>query len=477
MTDIESILYNSGPLMSADLAARLSKKNGISVNTASQQIARNKNIQKIKGFFASSQSLCYLDNHKKKYDLYKVLSAAMFKHGKKYWYCLNALKIDSGFVRRDFLECYTNYPIKRLTGHHSFEKVLGLFVKNKILSHQSNEEYYLNPVFSGDTVNVPKSKTIDFIKRNVLDNFISVIQNTGMVSFNTAETFGEFGKFRWGIKGVSYISGLTDGSKPGFLIGDILLGNAFYEKDIDFFIKKLETIQSFKGRSRLFPCLLIDNLDPEALKKLKQRGVVIFFIKEIFGEKYDETLRELFSLLNNIGASVKGSPKKLDKLITELEKYNLTVANGIKGTLFEYFVAHIVQRDFPNINVGRIVFGEDEKHEIDIIAYNGSTVVVIECKSSRSKVISSDVRKWMRKVIPVVREYIKSQELLNSKNITFEYWAMGEYDNEARKLIESQKATAKSGIYNFYNASDIESIIKDRKDKHLSNTFSNFFAK
>lgn len=205
--------------------------------------------------------------------------------------------------------------------------------------------------------------------------------------------------------------------------------------------------------------------------------MLFFFIKEIFGEKYDETLRDLFSLLNNIGASVKGSPKKFDQLITELEKYNLTVANGIKGTLFEYFVAHIVQRDFPNIDVGRIVFGEDEKHEIDIIAYNGSTVVAVECKSSRSDVISSDIRKWMREVIPVVREYIKSQGLLNSKKIIFEYWAMGEYDVEARKLIESQKATAKSSVYNFYSASDIEAIVKGRKDKHLSNTFYNFFAK
>ena len=69
-------------------------------------------------------------------------------------------------------------------------------------------------------------------------------------------------------------------------------------------------IQSFNNASRIVPYLIVDDLSREALIALKFHGIAIGFIKELFGQKYADTLKELISVLNNAGASLKSSPEK-----------------------------------------------------------------------------------------------------------------------------------------------------------------------
>jgi len=105
MTSIEKILQDNGPLMSSDLARKLEKLESIPYNTASQRIKRDKQIVKIKGFFQSGQSLCYLEIHEDE-ELYKILNKNLFNYGRKYWYCLNAIRLHGGTIERKYLECY-----------------------------------------------------------------------------------------------------------------------------------------------------------------------------------------------------------------------------------------------------------------------------------------------------------------------------------------------------------------------------------
>jgi hypothetical protein len=91
MTLMEKLLNRKGPLMSNELASLIEKSENINYNTASQRVARNKNILKIKGYFISNLSLCYLEKHIEDGLLFDSLNKAMFENGKKYWYTLNAL--------------------------------------------------------------------------------------------------------------------------------------------------------------------------------------------------------------------------------------------------------------------------------------------------------------------------------------------------------------------------------------------------
>ena len=180
MTAIEQILIEHGPLMSGVLAKRLSMSLSIPENTASQKISRSKEVVRIKGFFSSQQSFCYLESHKKNRNLYDDLSKAMFDHGRKYWYCLNAIRLNNGMILRTELECYTNYPIEKLKGHKPFSDIISEFIKAKIITYDG-VHYYLAPGFTNNSLNTVKSRTISQIKRTVLNDFSQVIKNIGCI--------------------------------------------------------------------------------------------------------------------------------------------------------------------------------------------------------------------------------------------------------------------------------------------------------
>jgi hypothetical protein len=460
-------------MMSASLAQQLASKLHLPINTASKQIGRAQNIIKINGFFSSKQSFCYLDSHKHTHNMYKALSEAMYEYGRKYWYCLNAIKLCDGMISKKELECYTNYPIEPLRGHKLFDLIIQKFVDAKIIVYDE-DVYSLSPTFKNNPVNILKSRAISQIKMTVLNDFKRIISNIGLVSYNTSEIFEEYGKFRWGIKGVSYAIGLKSEAKPGFIIGDIVFGNSFHLQDVEFFIKKIEHVMSFPKASRVLPFLLIDDIEHEALAELKKKGIIIGFIRELFGEKYANALKELASILQHIETAISNEPKKLIKLIDELEVYNKTLIYNIKGSLFEYFVGYLTSRKYSNISIGKLVYNSNSKHEIDVFAYNEEAVLVIECKAWKKTVGKDEIIKWQREIIPSVKKYIESQEMLQNKRIIFEYWSTSGFSSDALQKLNELK-NAKVFDANFYDADTIRDVVKQCKDKALSNTFNNYF--
>ncbi len=328
-------------MISSELANKLSEYDKISVNTASQQVSRFKGARKISGFFKSNQSFIYLDKHAEDGLVRKTLSEAMFSNGIKYWYTLNALSLHGGMLSQKSLECYTNYPILPLKSHIPFHKVMQKFVQADILVY-SKDEYLFSPKFH----NVPSSgfysKTIENIKAHVLGDFNTLLRNTGIISYDTGEIMAEYGKYRWSFKGVSPIIGLRHSNGNfGYVLADILIGKPIFQDDVLFFISKVKQIQSFKNAPKLLPFIIVDDIHPDALNALKKEGIVIGFIKELFGPKYAEILKELIAIFNNAGASLKANPEKYLELIDELRKYNSGLLNNIRGTLFEYLVGHI----------------------------------------------------------------------------------------------------------------------------------------
>lgn len=476
MTSIQSILKNKGPLLSSELAKQLSSKEFINVNTASQRIGRSQETQQIKGFFKSNQSLCYLADHAKNENLLSVLSDAMLEHGRKYWYTLNALKLHQGVVSKRYLETYTNYPVLPLAGHLPFEKVMSNFIKQDILIY-NGADYIYSPKFSKIVTNPLLHKTIELIKDNVLSDFHSLTRNTGLISYHSGESFGEFGKFRWAFKGVSPIAGLRNNNKLGFLLADILIGRPFYKNDVLFFIEKLKHIQNFKNASKIFPIVLIDDLETDAMHILKSHGIAIGFIKEFFGSKYAETLKELISILNNAGASLKTDPDKYLELIQQLKKYNEGLANNIRGALFEFVVGHIHQQDCQSLDLGREIIENSGRHDMDLLAIYRDKVVVAECKATKSVVDLEMVEKWLSEKIPAFRNWILKQETYKVKNMEFEYWSTSGFTPEAIDRLDNSASSVSKYKIAYYGPSKLRDRVKQMGNKKLKEALDNFFLK
>lgn len=474
---LEEILSNNGPLMSSQLAKELEKVKNIPYNTASQQVSRSHKIRKIKGFFVSNQSLCYLQEHIDEGILFQALSDAMFESGKKYWYCINAIRLHGGIITQRYLECYTNYPILALKSHLPFKIVMQKFVKEEILIFDGNY-YMFSPKFERQSATHLSYTTIELIKDDILSHFESLTKNIGLISYNTGKTFAEFGKFRWAFKGVSTISGVMNNNVSGFLLADIMIGHPIYAKDVNFFIEKLKHIQTFKNASKIIPFLLVDDLDREALLLLKQNGIVVGLIPELFGQKYAETLKELISILNNAGASLKQSPEKYLDLIVELKKYNEGLANNIRGALFEFVVGHIHSiNSNSSVDIGREIYENNSRHEMDVLVIYPNRIVIAECKAIKAQINIEVVEKWLTKKLPAFKKWAAKQETLLNKTIEFEFWSTSNFTDEAlERLINFQTTSTKYKI-TFFQSKDISTVAKKMKNKKLKEAMEDFFLK
>lgn len=477
MTTIEKILEIQGPLMSGKLSEELSKMERIPLNTASQKVSRAVEIKKIKGFFISNQSLCFLKEQYKNEQLYDIFSKSLFDNGRKYWFCLNAIRMHGGIINSKYLECYTNYPVIALKKHIPFKKVMQKFVTEGILVFNSSDEYTFSPKFCPLETNSLTYKTIEIIKNDILNHFLTMFKNMGMVSYSSGELFGEFGKFRWCFKGVSYLRGLVNNKQPGFVLADILFGQEIHKKDVLFFIEKLNHIQSFKNGSKILPILIVDNLHPEALEELKKNGIAIGLINELFGEKYAKALNELVTILNNAGASLKTQPNKYLELIDELKIFNETLIFNIRGALFEYFVGHIHSKNSQSIDLGREIFENSGKHEIDVFAIYSNKVIFIECKATNSKIDKVKIDKWIDKKIPAFKTWLLKQETLKNHEIEFEYWATGGFTPDARNRLELFITQTNKFKVSYFEADKIREVAVKMKNKKLKEALDNFFLK
>jgi hypothetical protein len=448
----------------------------VKVNTASQQVTRAADIQHIKGFFKSNQSLCFLPEHAKDDRLLDILSKVMFENGRKYWYTLNALKMHEGIVSKKYLECYTNYPVIELKKHLPFDVVMQKFVAQGILVY-NHSDYIFSPQFSKTIVNPLLHRTIELIKDNLLSNFHSLSRNTGLISYDSGERFSEFGKFRWAFRGICPILGLKDQGKFGYLLADVLIGRPFYKNDILFFIEKIKHIQSFKNASRIFPLLLVDDLETDALILLKKHGVVLGFIKELFGEKYAQTLKELVAILNNAGASLRSDPDKYLELIKELKKYNEGLANNIRGTLFEFVVGHIHGENCQSIDLGRQIIFNSGRHDMDVLATYSNKVVAAECKALKGMVDQDMIEKWLGEKIPAFRNWMLSQELFKKKTMEFEYWSTSGFTPEAIKKLNAIKESVSTYKVSYFGPEDLRQTALKMKNKKLKEALDNYFLK
>lgn len=476
MTTIEKLLFDYGPMMSSELAIKLAHLEITPINTASQKISRNKKIEKIKGFYSSSQSFCFLSLHKNNETFYDLFVKSLYNNGKKYWYTINALKLHGGTLNKEFLECYTNYPVIALGGHLPFNKIMQKFVEQGILVY--NESYYsISPKFNLNRNSLVANKTIELIKKDTLLSFESLVKNIGLISYNTGEFFGEYGKFRWAFKGVSTINGLFQNKNYGFLLADIIIGSAIYKEDVMFFIQKIKHIQSFKNAPRLLPFLIVDDLDKDALTLLKQNGIAIGFIGELFGHKYAQTLKELVTILTNAGASLKKNPEKYLDLIDELKKYNEGLLNNIRGTLFEYMVGHIHISKCQIVDIGREVIENNSRHEMDIQATYTEKVVIAECKATKSKINIDVIDKWINIKIPAFKVWFDKQETYNNKSLEFEFWSTSGFSENALNKLKTFSKSAKKYKVSYFEGLDMQRIAIEMKNKKLKDELNNFFLK
>jgi len=270
----------------------------------------------------------------------------------------------------------------------------------------------------------------------------------------------------------------NDQNQFGYVLADILLGVPIYKKDVLYFIAKIQQIQSFKRASRLLPFLIVDDIDKEAMELLKQKGIAIGFIGELFGSKYAETLKELLTILNNAAASLKSDPEKYLDLIKQLKTYNEGLLGNIRGTLFEYAVGHIHVLDCQNIEIGREILDQaGNKYEMDVLAVYSNRIVIAECKGKKSQVEEEDIEDWLTHAVPAFRTWINKQEIYAKKSLEFEYWSTGGFDDDALEALDEAVTNYRKNKISYYGPKEIRQKVVAMGNKKLKEALDNYFLK
>lgn len=391
-----------------------------------------------------------------------------------------------GYMQESQIASYTFSPIKRLKGHRTFETILCSLKECGLVSNFDDETLQLSHK-GFDRHNFKRYKAVRIAKKQVMKNFTDWAEKINLTSWGkipTLDEIPEFFKFQWSFTSPSYLKGLTAFNKdnkvvPGFIIADILIGRKVSLEDVDYLIKKIEILERQKNARPYIPVLLCENLQLEALKELKGKGILVGSIRELFGSKYAKTLTLLMDTITNANNIIKSDPEKIFELQEKLDEKEGLFRN-LKGDMFEFFVAYYYTLQEKTPEIGKIIKDRNsmKSKEIDVFINSPNEIKIIECKGHKSPLSYDYVKNtWLCNKIPTIREWILKQDDYRKKNLVFEIWATSGFDDEANKILEIESNKVKPTKYKieFFDGNMIRQKVRNTKDKKLKDTIDRYY--
>jgi len=440
---MEELLRKQGPKLSGELIEYIVEKDKTSKDAARKRLSRLKPpVTKIKGLFSDNQAFYHLHEQYKKPEFYDALLDAFIKSGKKYHAIINAIEFHYGYVKKTELSSYSFSPVKELKGHKIIDNLIDELIGLDVLVEQDDFLMIHENIASHKNFN--HNKAVEIARNLILFQFSDWSRNIGLTSYNTSSFHSQFGLFSWAFVSPSYISSLTsvikEEIKPAFVIADILIGNKLNIEAVNFHIQKVEIIKKYKNLPKFLPIIIVDDIELEALNALKEKGIVIGFVDQLFGQQYKELLKSLINVVTNAGAILKKNPEAYIDLITKLNKLVEGKTNNMKGDLFELAVGYYHSRFCQNIDIGKLINYHGERREIDVLAVYEDKVIIAECKGYKGRIDEEELASWVNEKASVIRKWCLDIPTYKGKAVTFEFWSSGGYTEDAVEFIKTFKS-------------------------------------
>ncbi|WP_157373350.1 hypothetical protein [Algoriphagus terrigena] len=452
--------------MSSKLLDLMEAEHGMSRQAARQKLSRSSSpIHKLKGYFQKNQTFVYLQETYKTEAWYYALVDAFSNCARRYYSVIKALEYHHGYLGTKDLPTFTFSPISNLTGHKRIDVVLQDLIDLEVLELDDGGLYTYSNKLAENGRNLNRHKGVELARKVILQQFDDWAKKINLTSFNTGKYNSEFGKFQWGYTSPSYVHPLRRFKRkgkvePGFILADALIGNITKLDEVSFFIEKTEVLKKQKGIFPFMPFLLVEIVDKDALDALKQKGVMVGFIDKLFGTEYIELIKSLIQVVENAGAILKKNPDRFLDLMKKLSKLVDGKVGNLRGDLFELAVGYFHGQFCNNLDIGKKIFYDGEKREIDVFASYTGELRIAECKGYKNALNRSYVHEWLTTKIPVIRRWALDQEPYRKKDIIFELWCTGGFDESAIELLENhQKSSSKIKIEFF----DLDKIMEKAK--------------
>lgn len=474
---IAEYLKKNGPTLSSVLIKELSSDN-LSQNTIRQRLSRLQSpIKKLKGFFKDNQSLFYLEEQFNSEQFKISLIESLKTDGRAHYAVIRALEYHYGYINKQHLPQVSFSPIANLTSHKNFKNIIE-DLKSFGVIYEEEDYFSLNDTYRDKKNNFQLYKGVELAKQTLLSQFYDYSRSIGMVSYDSGKFNNEFSKFQFGFVAPSYICGIikynNKSINPAFVLVDVLVGNVVTLEDANVFLTKI-TIVKNTSKSNFLPFLIVQNINQDAFKALKEKGIIVGFVNKLFGTEYEELLKSLISVIANAGAILKNNPKAYIELITKLNKLVDGKTNNLKGDIFELAVGYYYSNISQNIDIGRKINYLGEQKELDVYSNSQEKIVICECKAYKRKVKLDEVISWCSQKIPTIYNWIRSFEY--DKEVIFEFWSTSGFDSDAEEFLKNIKSNVKKYKIDFLNEKQILERAQKSKAHKIIDIMREYFLK
>lgn len=473
MDRIAELLKKYGPMISGDLARLYEKTYGTSNEAARKAISRAKPpVKKLYKFkFEKNQLFYYLESQfmSKKYR--QALLEAIKQYSKVNYSYIQAFMAQSGYISKKIFPAFVSAPIGKVKNHKMHSAILQGLLETQIIIEFSEERYALNHAFF-DTANLNRSIGLEIAKKTIINDFNNWLRGVNLISYEKGRTLfemPEFAQFQWAYTAPSYIQPLSSGkeNQPGFVIADVCYGATATKESIRFFIDKLNIIRSFKNIKPFLPVFIVDKIEPDALKLLKENKVMIAILNNFFSDKYTILLNELVNAFANATSIINKNPDMIYKLFDEIAK-NEGRYNNMSGDMFELLVGSFYSYIGCSYLKSKVIitdYDSGKYKELDWLVVKDGVTIVVECKAIKAAIDDKFILKWLNENIPFTRKWLIDHE--RSKQIEFQIWSVGGFTDSALQLLNKAEAENSKYSIKHYDRQQMMNLAGEKDDTHF----------
>ena len=479
MYRIVNLLKKYGPMISGDLARKYEEIYNTTNEAARKALSRSKSpVNKISNLcFNKNQKFYYLESqfmsNKYKENLLKDIK----KHSKIMFEYINAFLMQNGYISKQILAAYVGAPVENVRGHRKHFDIIQILIDNNIVIDANDDMLCLNPSFFEKT-NYNHSIGLEIAKKAIVNDFNQWAKESNLVAFSQGKTLFEnpiFGHFQWGYSAPSYIQPLFSikSNKPGFVVADVLYGKTVTLKDLDFFIDKLLIIRSFKNLPNFFPVIIVDKIEKDALKKLKELNVFVAILNQFFSTKYTELLNDLVNAITNATSILNKNPGYVHQLFDSLSKSEGRY-NNMAGDMFELLVGyHYSNLGCAYMKSKKIIQYNGKTRELDWLITKDGKTIVVECKATKSQIDENFIDKWLTSNVPITYKWLMENQF---NNIEFEIWSVGGFTEKAIELLSKQEQSVRKYKIVHYFKEDMIANAKNTNDQNFISIMEQHFS-
>lgn len=492
MKSIENILSELGPSLSSAVVSKLVDTCSISSDVARKRLSRARSpIERISHrLFPRNEAFIFLKSQYKTEWYWANLLRDLRDKNTVYACALDGILARGGIVKATEFAVISGAPfaLKKQVSVSRVEKTL---IDIDAISEENEEGlgrcFSINPRIASAQTGIAYIKAICRAECIILEELREWVKKNNLGSYGKITIRGEMkplqvGQFKFDLTGPCYFRPLREQKKAhGFVVADVFANGWLELNQIKYFLRKIEIYEKTANSGKLYPILLADGYESDALHEVRRAGIMVTTLNNLFGRNFAQTITNLIETLHNVISTSSVDKDKLEKFFSGIYRREGRMGN-MRGILFELISACIASHEYGgqvSVGVSHIHRTTNKRTDLDVVCKRGgNSVTIIECKGKgpSGEVSLAEIESWLKKT-RIMRDFVRCRSDLYDREVSYEIWTTSKFSLDAReRLVSEQSMRVKQPIF-WKNGKDVRRIAVKNKLGHVVSALDEHFLK